>query len=474
MIFNSYLFWAFFSVVLLLYWALPHKPQRYLLLISSYLFYGAWDWRFLSLIAISTMVDFWVAQGIEHHQSSTTRKRLLIVSIVVNLGFLGFFKYFNFFTEEMFTMLQVVGISASRPTLSIILPVGISFYTFQTMGYTIDVFYRRIKPSTDLLGFAIFVCFFPQLVAGPIERYSNLMPQFNSRRQFSSNLISEGFYHVLIGMFKKVVVADNLAPIVNHVFNNSDQVAPMEVLVGLWAFAFQIYGDFSGYSSIAQGVARWMGFDLMYNFKMPYFATDPSDFWRRWHISLSQWLRDNLYIALGGNRSSRARTYTNLMLTMVIGGLWHGAAWTFVVWGTIHGALLCMARPFQKRLDAIKRKRRWAAWLPKAILMLLMFHAVCLTWLFFRADSLAQASSMLTSMFSQPWQLTQLAQYATAMLLFFALPLLLFEAWLERQRDMLALLKTSWVVRSAVYIYLVLMLLFFHPEASNAFIYFQF
>jgi D-alanyl-lipoteichoic acid acyltransferase DltB (MBOAT superfamily) len=477
MIFNSYLFWAFFAVVLLVYWLLPHKYQRWLLVITSYIFYGAWDWRFLSLIFISSAVDFVVGQAIDRRTDPVQRKRMLIISVLVNLGFLGIFKYFNFFAGEFVHLMDLFGFHLSALTINVVLPVGISFYTFQTMGYTIDVYYRRAAPSRDFLGFSLFVSFFPQLVAGPIERYSHLMPQFESRRPWTHNLFGEGLYHVLIGMFKKVVLADNLAPIADAIFATPYQeLNGGQVLIGVWAFALQIYGDFSGYSSIAQGIARWMGFELMYNFKMPYFAQSPSDFWRRWHISLSQWLRDNLYVPLGGNRGSEPKTYRNLMLTMGIGGLWHGAAWTYVIWGVLHGALLCLFRPFSlrpgKTAGVMGPPEKRPLWL-KLLLVFVMFQAVCLTWLYFRAPSATQAWGMLAAVVGGfSWD--SFTTFGLASLAFYALPLLVYEAWVERSGNMLAILKVAWPIRAAFYSYMLLMLWFFPPEASSAFIYFQF
>ncbi len=329
MLFNSYCFWLFFLVVFVLYAGLNHKWQNRLLLVASYIFYGAWDWRFLSLIWISTVVDFFVALKIDEHRHSSNHERQkklwLIVSLCTNLGLLGFFKYCGFFVEEMGQLMDWLGVPLSLPSLSIVLPVGISFYTFQTMSYTIDVYRDQIRPVRDFEGFALYVAFFPQLVAGPIERSTHLMPQIIKPRQLTSDGYIEGLYLVLLGMFKKVVIADNMAIIVNAVFQSPvSQLSGLECLLGVYAFAFQIYGDFSGYSAIARGVSKFLGFDIMVNFNLPYFAQSPQEFWHRWHISLSTWLRDYLYIPLGGNRHGTARTYRNLMVTMVLGGIWHG------------------------------------------------------------------------------------------------------------------------------------------------------
>ena len=294
MLFNSYIFWIFFALVLILYLNLGHRSQNILLLVASYLFYGWWDWRFLSLVAASTLIDFTCTRQIAATGASQSRRKLmLIVSIVSNLTFLGFFKYFNFFAGELASILSAIGLQANMPTLQIILPVGISFYTFQTMSYTIDVYLGKAQPARRLLDFALYVAFFPQLVAGPIERFGRLMPQIANPRTGRQGDFAEGLYHVLLGLFKKIVIADNMAAITNAVFAaGPGQASGADMLLALYAFAFQIYGDFSGYSSMAQGIAKWLGFDLIYNFRMPYFAVSPSDFWNRWHISLSAWLRD--------------------------------------------------------------------------------------------------------------------------------------------------------------------------------------
>jgi len=476
MLFNSYLFWTFFAVVLALYRVLPHRGQNVLLLIASYTFYGAWDWRFLTLIWISTLVDFFVARRLSTASDTHRRRALLWVSVVTNLGLLGIFKYYNFFAESFVALGDMAGLSLAAPTWHVILPVGISFYTFQTMSYTIDVYRGECPATKSLLDFALYVCFFPQLVAGPIERSWHLMPQIAGPRQCRAADAREGLYHVLIGLFKKIVVADNLAVYVDAVFaTEARELRGAECLVALYAFAFQIYCDFSGYSSIAQGLAKWMGIDLMFNFRMPYFAASPSDFWRRWHISLSTWLRDYLYVPLGGNRGSAIRTYRNLLLTMVLGGLWHGAGWTFAAWGLFHGLLLCAYRPFARNPiegeSGIPRARRR----PMATMLaaLVMFHWVCIGWLLFRAASIEQAWAMLRSM-GIDLVPTPFAWTGLGMIAFFAGPLLLYEAWIERRGDMLRLLGAGWTWRAAVYCYLVLMMWFVPSPVRHVFIYFQF
>lgn len=469
MLFNSYIFWLFFFVVIAIYWRLPHRAQNRFLLIASYIFYGYWDWRFLSLIAISTLVDFLVALGIANTDRTRLRRAYLTISIVANLGMLGFFKYFDFFIGEFSALLSSLGLQAHIPTLNVILPVGISFYTFQTMSYTIDVYYGKTKPADNILCFALYVSFFPQLIAGPIERSSHLLPQILEPRRLRPDDFTEGLYHVILGLFKKVVIADNMAPIVNRVFATpTDELSGLEILVGLYAFAFQIYGDFSGYSSIAQGIAKWMGIDLSWNFRMPYFSRSPSEFWRRWHISLSSWLRDYLYFTLGGNRGGTVKTFRNLTATMLLGGLWHGANWTFIAWGALHGVLLVVYKALGFGIS--ERKYSWWKHLGQAIFM---FHLVCLTWLFFRAESISQAFLMLGQMTTEI-RITDFTLYALGILTFFNLPLLAMELRIEKSGNMLYLLEAPLWERFIVYGYCIVMLIVFPPLTPQIFIYFQF
>jgi D-alanyl-lipoteichoic acid acyltransferase DltB (MBOAT superfamily) len=471
MLFNSYTFWLFFALVMILYRFQPHRGQNVTLLIASYFFYGYWDWRFLFLLLFSTTVDFTAGQLIPRF---TGNKRRLIVaaSITTNLTVLGFFKYFGFFAKELSLLFQNIGLNISPPALDIILPVGISFYTFQTMSYTIDVYRGHTQPVRNFLNFALYVSFFPQLVAGPIERSSHLVPQIVHPRQIGAEDFREGLYHILIGLFKKIVVADNMAVFAGAIFQTpANELTPLDCLVGTYAFAFQIYGDFSGYSSIAQGVAKWLGFDLMFNFRHPYFAASPSDFWKRWHISLSSWLRDYLYIPLGGNRDGRFKTYRNLLLTMFLGGIWHGANWTFIAWGLFHGILLCAHRLIAPaKVNSPKPKSSGIIHLGKVFVM---FHLVCLGWLFFRAGSIHQAGIMLGT-FGGGWKVTEFAVFTLGSMAFYVLPLLAFEWWLEKKADLLALTKCDWPIRAAVYVYMVLMLFFFPSPEQNEFIYFQF
>ena len=488
MAFNSFVFAVFLPCVLVLYWILGRRWQNRMLLVASYLFYGWWDWRFLSLLAISTVVDYTAGLRIAREHNRTDphahrRKRLwLMASMFTNLGLLGFFKYFNFFAESLVTALQGAGISIHTATLNVILPVGISFYTFQTMSYTIDIYRGKMEATRHFLDFALFVSFFPQLVAGPIERATVLLPQMLNKRHFDRAQFMDGLHLIFWGLFKKVYVADNLAPCVDRVFAAS-AASTWEVLGGMYAFAFQIYCDFSGYSDVARGCAKCMGFELRLNFDHPYIATNPREFWQRWHISLSTWLRDYLYIPLGGNRGSSAKTYRNLALTMLLGGLWHGAAWKFVLWGAYQGVLLIVHRLIEVFLprnwsagaSQTDKKPRGTGLIPppgNLAARFVMFHLVCIGWLFFRAHSVTQAGQMLLTL-CRPQGEFPLELFLS--IVQFVGPLLLFEL-LQRVHDSELIHRAkgipAWVTCSvfAVYFYLFA----FHGAVAQSFIYFQF
>jgi D-alanyl-lipoteichoic acid acyltransferase DltB (MBOAT superfamily) len=382
MLFNSLEFVAFLVLVVVAYHLLGHRLQNRLLLAASYWFYGSWDWRFLGLIALSTVVDYTVARRLDRTEAPRVRKRWVTLSVATNLGILGAFKYFDFFAESFAALLGTLGVEAGWTTLNVVLPVGISFYTFQTMGYTIDVYRRELRAQHDFLDFALYVAFFPQLVAGPIERARRFAPQIASPRTPSLDAFTRGCFLILFGLMKKTAIADGLAGVIDPVFAQPASFTRVDVLLATYCFALQIYCDFSGYTDVARGVAKLLGFDLTHNFELPYFARNPQDFWRRWHISLSTWLRDYLYIPLGGNRVSALRTRMNLMITMTLGGLWHGAAWNFVLWGAFHGAILVVHRVGfgTWRGDT---GGRWSS----ALRIVLFFQVVCFGWLIFRADS---------------------------------------------------------------------------------------
>ena len=343
MLFNSIDFAIFLPIVFLLYWFVAQKHlrlQNALVVLASYVFYGWWDYRFLSLICFSTVVDFAVGLYLKKTTQISKRKLALWLSIFVNIGLLGFFKYYNFFVDNFVTAFSFFGRSIPTGSLDIILPVGISFYTFQTLSYTIDVYRKKLDPTKDFIAFAAFVSFFPQLVAGPIERATNLLPQFYKKREFEYGKAVDGMRQILWGLFKKIVIADNCALYVNIIFDDHTQHSGSTLLLGAVLFAFQIYGDFSGYSDIAIGTSRLFGFNLKQNFAFPYFSRDIAEFWRRWHISLSTWFRDYVYIPLGGSRGSHGNTIRNVFVIFLVSGFWHGANWTFIVWGLIKRIVL--------------------------------------------------------------------------------------------------------------------------------------
>lgn len=389
MLFVEPRFFLFFAIVFALYWLLKSNTQRkQLLLGASYLFYAAWDWRFLSLIIISTLVDFWAAKRMEGSTDKKHKKYLLILSIVMNLGFLGFFKYFNFFTDSFSELLGYFGLQASHTTLNIILPVGISFYTFQTMSYTIDVYRGKLKAEKHLTDFAFFVAFFPQLVAGPIVRALDFLPQLREPKQWKDVAVKPLLLLFAIGFIKKAGISDNIAYYVDLVFDSPQSYEIWAITTATFLYAVQIYCDFSGYTDMAIACAGLLGFTLTKNFDAPYLATSIIDFWRKWHISLSTWLRDYLYIPLGGNRNGELMRYRNLFLTMLLGGLWHGAAWTFVVWGVLHGLALSINHLWH---DTINIK------VPKLIGWFATLWFVCLCWIFFRAEGLSEATAIAQS-----------------------------------------------------------------------------
>ncbi len=397
MLFNSLEFVVFFIIVYAVYLSVNLRGQNILLLFASYFFYSMWDWRFLSLILISTIVDYFCGKYMYAANNARTRKILLIISLTTNLSLLGFFKYFGFFVDSFKDLFSVFGVDVNVTTLEIILPVGISFYTFQTLSYTIDIYRGKLKPELDISNFALFVAFFPQLVAGPIERAVHLLPQLTKRRIVTKNDVSVGLWLITYGYVLKVFVADNLAPIVDYTFAKSGVVDGSEALTSVYAFAFQIFGDFAGYSGIAIGVSRLMGIKLMTNFLYPYFVTNPQDFWRNWHISLSTWLRDYLYIGLGGNRGGEYKTYRNLFLTMLLGGIWHGAALNFVIWGIYQGGVLIFHRISKPVLGRIEVLMPIGSKLWFVIKLVAMFHITCYGWLIFRADSVGQIVDLTNS-----------------------------------------------------------------------------
>ena len=396
MLFNSLIFLAFLAVVLLVYPRLRHRSQNVFLLVASYVFYGYWDWRFLLLLWISSGVDYWAAGRMGRTDDASVRKRLLLVSLATNLGLLGFFKYFNFFVDSMGVLIESFGMEPHVPLLRVLLPVGISFYTFQTMSYTIDVYRRRLEPSRDLVEFSLFVAFFPQLVAGPIERATRLLPQVQQPRTVTRRQVETGLNLILMGFFKKLFVADTLAPYVTQVWDDPGAFTAGQLLTGVYAFCFQIYGDFSGYSDIARGVSHLLGFELMENFHAPNLSRSPAEYWKRWHVSLSTWLMDYLYIPLGGNRKGRLRGYVNLMVTMFLGGLWHGASWTFVAWGVFNGFYLVLYRLTDGRKVDLHWPRAPRAFAWDVVKVVVTFHLLGIAKILFRSPDFPTAWKILT------------------------------------------------------------------------------
>lgn len=475
MLFNSIEFLLFLPTVFFLYWFVfknQLRAQNVLLLVASYVFYGWWDWRFLSLIIASTFLDYFIAIQLGKTDISKKRKFLLGISLVGNLGMLGFFKYYNFFVASWIEAWSSVGITMEASTLNIILPVGISFYTFQTLSYTIDVYRKEMKPTKSFIDFAAFVTFFPQLVAGPIERASHLLPQFYKNRTFEYQNAVDGVKLIIWGMFKKVVVADNCAFFVNKIFENPEGYSSGELFFGMVFFAFQIYGDFSGYSDMAIGLSKLFGFDLMVNFKFPYFSRDIAEFWRRWHISLSTWFRDYIYIPLGGSKGSQGFQIRNVMIIFLVSGFWHGANWTYVVWGLFHALMFLPLLLFNvNRSHLITKSYGWLDFAKIGF----TFFVVCIGWVFFRADSIADAFQYLTHLFELKSLGLSLFYKTNANLMIFGLSVLAV--------GILSMQELVWVIKkrdlpkiSAFGALLLVLLIFFMGSFKNQmdFIYFQF
>jgi alginate O-acetyltransferase complex protein AlgI len=399
MLFNSIQYLFFLPLIFAIYWLVNNKSlklQNILLLAASYYFYACWDWRFLFLLMFSTALDYYT--GIKMHESKTngTKKFWFWLSIGINVGFLGVFKYYNFFAASLAETLSGVGIQANFWTLQVILPVGISFYTFHGLSYVIDIYKNRIEPERNIVDYSLFVSYFPLLVAGPIERATHLLPQIKKARIFNSSQAIQGVKQIIWGLFKKVVVADNCAFYVNQVFDNSQGYSASELWLGAVLFAFQIYGDFSGYSDIALGTSKLFGIELLRNFNFPYFAKDIADFWRRWHISLSTWFRDYLYIPLGGSQGGKTMRLRNTFAIFLVSGFWHGANWTFIVWGLIHALLFIPLLITDRNRNNLSDGQYALKDFPK---ILITFLFVCLAWVFFRADSLSDAFQYILGMF---------------------------------------------------------------------------
>lgn len=476
MLFNSLEFLVFLPIVIAIYYSLSHRKQNAFLVLASCFFYASWDWRFLLPLLFSTTIDYFCANRIgalvDAGAPLRERKKFLYISLVTNLGLLAFFKYFNFFIDSFHDLFMAFGFDLPKPTLRVILPIGISFYTFQALSYTIDVYRGKLHTTKSFWDFFLAVLFFPHLVAGPIQRASTLIAQVVTPRKTTRDQVIDGLHLIMWGFFKKIYIADRLAPIVNQIFE-SPTATGGETVVAVVAFAFQIYCDFSGYTDIARGVAKLMGFEFMLNFNLPYFATNPPDFWRRWHISLSSWLRDYLYIALGGNRDGIYRTYRNLMLTMVLGGLWHGAAWNFVIWGFFHGAILVLHRLTLPILEPVTKIATGVWHLPWLSLRIAgMFMLTCYGWLLFRATSLEQIATMTASL-ANP--LRGLPTDTLVQVLLLITPLLVVQL-IQYNSERLEFNRLQWIPRWVCTVLYALMLycVVFLGGTPQAFVYFQF
>ncbi|QDH80108.1 MBOAT family protein [Echinicola soli] len=466
MLFNSIEFAFFLPIVFFIYWLVLKntvKGQNIWLLLASYFFYGWWDWRFLSLIFFSSIVDYTIGLNLHKSQNESRRKALLFLSILINIGFLCYFKYFNFFLDSLNEAFTLLGKPLESSRLNIILPVGISFYTFQTLSYTIDIYKRKLEPTKDIVAFFTFVSFFPQLVAGPIERASHLLPQFSRKRNFSYDMVSQGGKLMLWGLFMKVVVADRLAIYVDDVYVLLDQHSWLTLFTAHAFFAFQIYCDFAGYSLIAIGCAKLFDFHLMDNFQRPYFATSFKSFWSRWHISLSTWFRDYVYIPLGGNRKGRFHSGLNLMATFIISGFWHGANWTYIIWGALHGFYQIMEK------YVLKFK------LPKAVNWIVVFSLTCLAWVFFRAPSVTDAMTVLERIITFQGSGLYFGDKGIFIFGLMGLSLLMLHDYvMEFKPDYQFLYHRSPIVRYATIVVLMMFITTFGVFDNSQFIYFQF
>tara|TARA_Y100000589_G_scaffold76450_1_gene70228 strand:+ start:1405 stop:2856 length:1452 start_codon:yes stop_codon:yes gene_type:complete len=482
-LFNSIDFAVFLPIVFFLYWFIAKnniKFQNLLIVIASYVFYGWWDWRFLSLILFSTIIDYTVGQKLRTEEKQSKRKILLWLSITVNLGFLGFFKYYNFFLENFINAFSLFGMNVNANSLNIILPVGISFYTFQTLSYTIDIYKKKLEPTKDFIAFSAFVCFFPQLVAGPIERATNLLPQFYKKRIFEYHKAVDGMRQILWGLFKKIVIADNCAEFANMIFNNSAEMNGSTLFLGAIFFTFQIYGDFSGYSDIAIGTSRLFGFNLKQNFATPYFSRDIAEFWRRWHISLSTWFRDYLYIPLGGSRGSTWMKIRNTFTIFLVSGFWHGANWTFIIWGALNALYflpLLLLKRNRINTDIVAQQTNIPT-INEIFSMMNTFILTILAWIFFRAENVNHAFSYLATIFSKSiFTVPEFQNMKDAAITLLLILIFVIIEWFGRKEkygfENIKYVKSSFK-RQIIYIIIIFITLILGNFQSNEFIYFQF
>ncbi|WP_375579303.1 MBOAT family O-acyltransferase [Marivirga tractuosa] len=482
MLFNSIDFAIFLPIVFILYWYLNNRNLNYqnlLIVLASYVFYGWWDWRFLLLIVISTIIDFSVGKKLKYENDHIKRKALLWTSILINLGVLGFFKYYNFFLDNFITAFSFFGMEIKSSSLNIILPVGISFYTFQTLSYTIDVYNRKLEATKDFIAFSAFVSFFPQLVAGPIERATHLLPQFYKKRSFDYSKAVDGLRQILWGLFKKIVIADNCAEYANMIFNNSADYSGSTLVLGALFFTFQIYGDFSGYSDIAIGTSRLFGFDLMRNFNFPYFSRDIAEFWRRWHISLSTWFRDYLYIPLGGSQGGIWMKVRNTFIIFIVSGFWHGANWTFIVWGALNAVYflpLLLTKNNRNNIEVVAQGKLLPT-LKECLYMFMTFSLVVFAWIFFRANNLEHAFNYIIEIFSPSiFTIPEFEDLKSVSIIIMLIGIFILIEWHGREwQYAIAKLGLNWrrSIRYMVYYSLIIAILWFGGKEQE-FIYFQF
>jgi alginate O-acetyltransferase complex protein AlgI len=482
MLFNSVSFALFLPIVFFLYWFVAKREVRFqniILLVSSYFFYACWDWRFLFLLIASTSLDYYTGLKIFDASTKENKRFWLWLSIAINFGFLGIFKYYNFFAASFVDALSALGLKADLESINVILPVGISFYTFHGLSYVIDLYKDKIKPERDIINYSVFVCFFPLLVAGPIERATHLLPQIIKKREFDYSQALDGLKQILWGLFKKMVIADNCATYVNLIFKDASDYSGSTLVLGAFFFSFQIYCDFSGYSDIALGTARLFGIELLRNFAFPYFSRDIAEFWRRWHISLSSWFRDYLYIPLGGSRGGKWIAVRNMFIIFLVSGFWHGANWTFLAWGTLHAIyfmpLLLMNR--NRNHIAIVAKGKTFPNLKELFSMFITFGLTMFAWIFFRAESIANALSYSKGIFSydlfnQPYFLG--IKEAAITLLFIVL--LVFVEWKGREQEyaIKTIASKWWKPFQWGFYYVIALLIFLFGSKSQEFIYFQF
>lgn len=480
MLFNSIEFVIFIPILFVLYWFVPYKNlriQNFLIVAASYFFYGWWDWRFLGLIFLSTVVDFWIAQKLKDERQICRRKVFLWISIFVNIGALCFFKYFNFFIDS-FVQAFILGSPVKTSTLNIILPVGISFYTFQTLSYTIDVYRKKIEPTNDFIVFAAFVSFFPQLVAGPIERARNLLPQFNKNRYFDYGQASDGMRQILWGLVKKMVIADNCSIIVDLVFNNPENYNGSALLIAVFFFAFQVYGDFSGYSDIAIGTAKLFGFNLMQNFNFPFFSRDIPELWRRWHISLTTWFKDYLYIPLGGSKNGTGSKLRNIIIVFTVSGFWHGASWNHIIWGLVSGLLIIpfvIQKTDAKNLDIVAKDKMLPN-LYEIYSMSRTFLLFTLSLIILRTHNLSDTRLYFSKVFSSSFFTIPNLPNRTDSIETFILVAIFFTAeWFGRtSKFTIQKLGDNRAIRWIIYLICIIVIFYFGSFEEISFYYFQF